>query len=134
FIGFHVAQTLKRRGDFCIGIDNFNSYYDPMLKRARQKILLDCEIEVLPIDIRDERAICELIQEQNITHIVHLAAQASVRHSFKAPYDYVEANLKGFTSILECCRRFSHIPLVYASSSSVYGSHSKIPFSTEEKT
>jgi UDP-glucuronate 4-epimerase len=134
FIGFHLARHLKKRGDFCLGLDNFNSYYDPQLKRDRASVLQKQGIEVVSADIQEQGAIKLLILKHGITHVVHLAAQAGVRHSLSHPDDYVASNLHGFVSILEACRFFPSIQLIYASSSSVYGLNKKIPFSVEDKT
>ncbi len=134
FIGFHLAQFLKKRGDFVIGLDNFNSYYDPQLKRDRAEILKKLGIETAHADIRDLDILKLLLQRHEITHVAHLAAQAGVRHSITHPADYVDSNLQGFVSVLEACRQFPDIKLVYASSSSVYGLNKKIPFSVEDKT
>ena len=134
FIGFHLAQSLKRRGDFAIGIDHFNSYYDPQLKKNRADQLIKEGVEVLHADIRDTDLIKRLILHYQITHVVHLAAQAGVRHSLMEPNDYVASNLDGFVSILEACRHFPHLKLIFASSSSVYGLNKKIPFSVEDRT
>lgn len=134
FIGFHLALHLQKRGDFVIGLDNFNTYYDQKLKRDREEILRHSGIPIARLDIRDRDSLKKLLQEHQITHIVHLAAQAGVRHSISQPDDYVAANLEGFVSILESCRAFPSIKLTYASSSSVYGLNKKIPFSVEDKT
>jgi UDP-glucuronate 4-epimerase len=131
FIGFHLAKYLKARRDFVIGLDNFNAYYDPTLKRARQK---ECGIEIVEGDICDTALLKKLLQAHGITHFVHLAAQAGVRHSFSNPNDYVASNLVGFVSVLEACRAIQDVKLTYASSSSVYGSNKKIPFSPDDKT
>lgn len=134
FIGFHLAQRLKKRGDFAIGLDNFNAYYDPQLKKDRSEILRKQGIEIVPGDIRDRDALKLLLLRHGITHVVHLAAQAGVRHSLSAPDDYVASNLQGFVSVLEACRLFPSLKLIYASSSSVYGLNKKIPFSVDDKT
>ena len=134
FIGFHLAQRLKKRGDFAIGLDNFNAYYDPQLKKDRAEQLLKQDIEIITGDIRDRDALKLLLLRHGITHVVHLAAQAGVRHSLSAPDDYVASNLQGFVSILEACRLFPSLKLIYASSSSVYGLNKKIPFSVDDKT
>ncbi|MBU6383217.1 MAG: NAD-dependent epimerase/dehydratase family protein [Verrucomicrobia bacterium] len=134
FIGFHLASALKKRGDFCLGLDHFNSYYDPNLKRARAAQLKNEGVEVLPLDICDREAIQSLLLQHGITHLVHLAAQAGVRHSLSHPDDYVASNLQGFVSILEAIRHVPTIKLVYASSSSVYGLNKKSPFSVEDPT
>ncbi|HEX2582580.1 MAG TPA: NAD-dependent epimerase/dehydratase family protein [Chlamydiales bacterium] len=134
FIGFHLARHLKVRGDFIIGLDNFNAYYDVRLKRKRELILAQEAIEILEADIRDTSFLKNLLVKHQITHIVHLAAQAGVRYSFVNPDDYVSSNLQGFASILEACRFNPLTKLIYASSSSVYGLNEKIPFSIEDKT
>lgn len=134
FIGFHLAKAVSARGDFCVGLDHFNSYYDPNLKKARAALLKKEGIEVLPLDICEKDAIKLLFLKHGITHVVHLAAQAGVRHSLTNPDDYVASNLQGFVSILEALRYFPSIKLVYASSSSVYGLNKKIPFAVEDAT
>ena len=134
FIGFHLAQFLKKRGDFVIGLDNFNTYYDANLKRDRAKILQSQEIEILSADIRDRELLQLGLLRHAITHVVHLAAQAGVRHSLSEPDDYVASNLHGFVSVLEACRKFPHIKLIYASSSSVYGLNKKTPFHPDDQT
>lgn len=134
FIGFHLARRLKMRGDFCLGLDNFNSYYDPELKKNRGLELQKQGIEVVHADIQERDKIKELLFRHGITHVAHLAAQAGVRHSISHPDDYVASNLQGFVSVLEACRFFPSIKLVYASSSSVYGLNKKIPFSVDDPT
>ena len=134
FIGFHLALKLKQRGDFVVGTDNFNSYYDSKLKRDRQTHLHQEHIEVFAADIRDRDFLRLLLLRHEITHVVHLAAQAGVRHSIYEPDDYVASNLQGFVSILEACRTFPNLKLIFASSSSVYGLNKKIPFSVEDPT
>jgi UDP-glucuronate 4-epimerase len=134
FIGFHLTQFLHKRGDFCLGYDNFNSYYDPQLKKDRAHLLQNQGIEIVTADILDRELLKQLLHRHNITHVVHLAAQAGVRHSLTHPDDYVSSNLQGFVSILEAVRCFPAIKFVYASSSSVYGTNKKIPFSVEDKT
>ena len=119
FIGFHLAKQLKRRGDFCLGLDHFNPYYDPELKKSRAKELLALGIEVVHADIQEKETVQKLLFQHGITHVAHLAAQAGVRHSISHPDDYVASNLQGFVSILEACRLFPSLKLVYASSSSV---------------
>jgi len=134
FIGFHLAKSLKKRGDFCLGLDNFNSYYDTQLKKSRAEQLQKLGIEVVHADICERDVIKLLLLKHGITHVVHLAAQAGVRHSLSHPDDYVASNLQGFVSILESVRLFPAIKFVYASSSSVYGLNKKIPFSVDDKT
>ncbi len=134
FIGYHLALHLKKRGDLVVGIDNFNAYYDPKLKRDRRDQLVQAGIEILTADIRDRDFLRLLLLRNEITHVVHLAAQAGVRHSLFEPDDYVASNLHGFVSILEACRTFPGIKLIYASSSSVYGLNQKTPFSIDDPT
>lgn len=134
FIGFHLALKLKNRNDFVIGYDNFNSYYDTDLKFAREKILNNHGIEIIHADIRDRSLLHELLKKNKITHLIHLAAQAGVRHSLICPDDYIASNLEGFVSVLESCKDLKDLKIIYASSSSVYGKNKKIPFSTEDVT
>ena len=134
FIGFHLALYLQKRGDFVVGLDNFNSYYDIRLKFEREQVLKDHHVNILNADIRDKENTKKLISLHNITHVVHLAAQAGVRHSLTNPDDYVDSNLHGFVSTLEACRAFPGLKLTYASSSSVYGLNKKTPFSVDDKT
>ena len=117
FIGFHLAYQLKKRGDFVLGLDNFNPYYDPLLKKARAAELKKLGIHVEVKDVCEKDKLKLLILKNGITHIVHLAAQAGVRHSISHPDDYVASNLWGFVSILETLRTFPNIKLVYASPS-----------------
>ncbi len=132
FIGFHLAKALGERGDFALGVDNFIPYYDPSLKLAREKELKKRGIHILHGDICDKEKLLKTIEENKITHIAHLAAQAGVRYSLTHPEAFVKSNLEGFASLLEVCRKNPHIPLVYASSSSVYGKNEKIPFSIDD--
>ena len=134
FIGFHLARHLKMRGDFVLGLDNFNSYYDLHLKKMREQELLLFEVEVLKGDICNTKFLKDLLVKHEITHIVHLAAQAGVRYSLENPEEYVSSNLQGFVSVLEACRSNPSVKLIFASSSSVYGLNEKIPFSVEDKT
>lgn len=129
FIGFHLSLMLKQRGDDVFGCDNFNSYYDPSLKQERARLLSAAGIPVLDCDIVDKERLKTELKNFAISHFVHLAAQAGVRHSLKHPESYVHSNLNGFVQILEALRDFPQIKLVYASSSSVYGLNAKIPFS-----
>ena len=130
FIGSHVAHALLDRGDAVIGVDNVNSYYDVRLKRARLQRLLERDGFTLhEVDISDREGFGAALAGSDIRRVVHLAAQAGVRHSLEHPFDYVDANLAGHMVILEFCRHkenFEH--LVYASSSSVYGGNTKLPF------
>lgn len=132
FVGFHLALRLKERGDKVIGFDNFNDYYDPALKLARAKELEKAGIRVTEGDLSNESLLKRCVDEHETTHVVHLAAQAGVRYSIKNPHAYVKSNLEGFVNILEVCRHRSSIPLIYASSSSVYGLNEKTPFSEKD--
>ena len=117
-----------------IGLDNFNHYYDPKLKEYRADRLAKLGIEVIRGDINDSLLIQKIIDDEKITHIVHLAAQAGVRYSLTNPQAYVDSNITGFLSILEICRKNPHLFLTYASSSSVYGTNKKVPFSEIDQT
>lgn len=128
FIGFHLGLALKQRGDFVFGCDNFNPYYSPLLKRKRTQLLAEAGIPVIDCDIVDRVRIETEIKNNQISHFVHLAAQAGVRHSIEYPESYVHSNLNGFVQVLEALRHFSKIKFIYASSSSVYGLNAKIPF------
>jgi UDP-glucuronate 4-epimerase len=134
FIGFHLSRHLKSRGDQVLGLDNFNAYYDPTLKRQRAQLLKDTGVNIVEGDVCDVTLLDRLVEENQITHLVHLAAQAGVRYSIDCPDAYLKANLDGFLQILECCRRHPGIPLVYASSSSVYGRNKETPFSIKDRT
>ena len=136
FIGFHVSQVLLARGDTVIGIDNLNSYYDVALKAARVKALEAHanarNFQFIKLDIADNQALADLFTSHKPQRVVHLAAQAGVRYSLKNPHAYTQSNLVGFTNILEACRHYAVEHLLYASSSSVYGGNSKLPFSEQD--
>lgn len=134
FIGFHLAHHLHRRGDMVVGCDNFNDYYSPELKKQRAQILTKLGIQVINADVQDLPKLEEIVSTYHITHVIHLAAQAGVRYSKVNPQSYADANLDGFLQILELIRRHPHIPLIYASSSSVYGLNEKVPFSEADPT
>jgi UDP-glucuronate 4-epimerase len=135
FIGFHVARRLLAEGRAVIGLDNLNSYYDPALKEARLKILRgEPGFAFEPIDLADRASMKGLFAKHRFAKVVHLAAQAGVRHSIDHPHAYVDANLEGFVNVLEGCRHHGCTHLVYASSSSVYGANTKLPFSVDDKT
>jgi UDP-glucuronate 4-epimerase len=137
FIGFHVSKALLARGDEVVGVDNLNPYYEPRLKHARLEVLNPMPgFRFHHADIADEDAIRTVLETSPaVDRLVHLAAQAGVRHSLEKPFDYVESNLKGHMVILEACRHA--IPglkhCVYASSSSVYGGNDTIPFSVDDR-
>jgi len=133
FIGFHVAQQLLRDGRDVVGLDNINSYYDPALKEARRAELAKSDrLRFVKLDLADRDGMARLFKEHRFPYVVHLAAQAGVRHSLVDPFAYVDANLTGFTTILEGCRHNGCRHLLYASSSSVYGSNTQMPFSVHE--
>jgi len=127
FIGAHVCRALRARGDVVVGLDSYNDYYDPQLKRDRVAALCpDVAIETLDIADRDALEAC--FARHRPRRVIHLAAQAGVRYSLENPHAYVQANLVGFVNLLECCRHGGVEHLVYASSSSVYGGNAKPPF------
>lgn len=134
FIGFHTALAAAKRGDFVIGCDDFNAYYDPDLKRKRAALLLKEGITTLPLDICDTDSLAELLKTHNITDVLHLAAQAGVRHALTHAEEFVHSNLKGFVSLFEALKSMPHIQCVYASSASVYGHNKKAPFSEKDST
>ena len=133
FIGMHVAQSLLARGETVIGIDNLNNYYDIKLKLARlSQLQLMEKFKFELIDIADRSKVASLFEYEKFDRVVHLAAQAGVRYSIKNPHAYVDSNLIGFVNVLEGCRHTVVEHLVYASSSSVYGGNTKIPFSEDD--
>ncbi len=133
FIGMHLAQRLLAAGETVLGIDNFNAYYDPKLKHDRLARLAHHRNFIFKrVEIAEQGEMKMLFEEHAIRRVVHLAAQAGVRHSFKAPQDYIDANITGFLNVLEMCRHHGTEHLVYASSSSVYGANSKLPFSEHD--
>ena len=133
FIGYHLAERLLDRGDTVVGLDNLNDYYDPSLKEARLARIKDREGFVFAkIDLVDRDAVAELFEREHFDRVVNLAAQAGVRYSFENPHAYVDSNLVGFMNILEGCRHTQVAHLVYASSSSVYGANTTMPFSIHD--
>lgn len=150
FIGFHLAKSLSNKGIEVIGIDNLNDYYDVKLKYERLnrigiehkkisnngKLLISSiypNFRFAKIDIVNLIKLEELFKKEDFTHVVNLAAQAGVRFSIDNPHIYIQSNIVGFINLLECCRHNKIKHLVYASSSSVYGANSKIPFSEEDR-
>ena len=130
FIGFHLCRRLLDRGDHVIGVDNLNDYHDVSLKEARLERLTGGEnFDFRRLDIADIDAVRSLFAEERPEVVVNLAAQAGVRYSLQNPYAYVNANILGFTNILEGCRHNPVRHLVFASSSSVYGANTSMPFS-----
>ncbi len=133
FIGSHVAQRLLERGDTVFGLDNVNDYYDPTLKEARLARLAPFEkFTIHRQNLSDREAMKALFESGKIRRVVHLAAQAGVRYSLVNPYAYMESNIEGFLNILESCRHAKVEHLVYASSSSVYGANTQLPFSVRD--
>merc|ERR1712137_187128 len=134
FVGFHTALALKKRGDGVLGIDNFNSYYPVGLKRDRAATLEKAGVLTLEMDLNDGDRLTKLMDECKFTHILALAAQAGVRYATKHPQSYVSSNIAGFVKLLEVARNADPMPrIVYASSSSVYGLNTKVPFSEEDR-
>ena len=130
FIGSHTSQYLLDRGDAVIGIDNLNDYYDPSLKEARLlKLKNNNNFSFHKIDIIDKDAIDSIFKSESPDYVIHLAAQAGVRYSLENPYAYIDSNITGFMNILEACRYHPVKHLVFASSSSVYGANTLMPFS-----
>lgn len=131
FIGFHVAARLLAQGRRVVGLDNLNDYYDPALKRARLAQLTPMAgFRFEAIDLADRAAVAALFARDRFPVVIHLAAQAGVRHSLNDPFAYLDANLAGFLAVLEGCRHHGCRHLLYASSSSVYGANTAVPFAT----
>ncbi|KAL6540847.1 UDP-glucuronate 4-epimerase 1 [Orobanche minor] len=135
FVGTHVSLALKKRGDGVVGLDNFNSYYDPSLKRARKNLLSSHGIFIVEGDVNDARMLAKLFEIVPFTHVMHLAAQAGVRYAMENPHSYVHSNIAGLVTLLEACKNADPQPsIVWASSSSVYGLNEKAPFSESDRT
>ncbi|XP_023527337.1 UDP-glucuronate 4-epimerase 3-like [Cucurbita pepo subsp. pepo] len=135
FVGTHVSVALKRRGDGVLGLDNFNNYYDQSLKRDRQALLERTGVFVVEGDINDSALLKKLFEVVPFTHVMHLAAQAGVRYAMENPSSYVHSNIAGLVSLLEVCKSANPQPaIVWASSSSVYGLNTKVPFSEQDRT
>ncbi len=133
FIGYHVARRLLENGKQVVGLDNLNAYYDPKLKDARLAELAKLKgFEFVRLDLADRAEMARLFTMRRFPYVVHLAAQAGVRHSLVDPHAYIDSNIVGFTNILEGCRHHGCKHLLFASSSSVYGSNTKMPFSIHE--
>ncbi len=133
FIGFHLAGRLLERGDEVVGLDNLNDYYDVSLKQARLAQLEGREnFRFVRLDLADREGVAKLFAGEKFDKVVNLAAQAGVRYSLINPYAYVDSNLVGFINVLEGCRHNGVEHLVYASSSSVYGANTRMPFSVHD--
>jgi UDP-glucuronate 4-epimerase len=132
FIGSHVCQYLLNRGDTVIGIDNLNDYYDVNLKYSRLEKTKHKNFSFIEVDIADKDKVETIFENHEINKVVNLAAQAGVRYSIENPWSYLNSNLTGFLSILEACRHHKIEHLVYASSSSVYGANTQLPFRVED--
>ncbi len=133
FVGFHTARTLLERGDTVVGLDNFNDYYDVNLKNARAAII-DAypNFKMARLDLNDRDGVEQLFKDERFEKVVHLAAQAGVRYSIENPHSYIDSNIVGTLHILEGCRHHKVKHLVYASSSSVYGANTAMPFSIHQ--
>jgi UDP-glucuronate 4-epimerase len=138
FIGFHVVKKLITRGDHVVGFDVVNDYYDPDLKERRLSILNElgaehgANYEFIRADLADAKAVNFAFAEHKFDRVIHLAAQAGVRYSIENPHAYVQSNLVGFTNIIEACRHNAVGHLTYASTSSVYGANTKMPFAERQ--
>ena len=141
FIGFHVARELIARGEEVVGLDSVNEYYDVSLKRARLALLTGSPVAVsdaggkfrfIQMDLLERWGLNSLFNSEKFDKVIHLAAQAGVRYSLTHPHAYSDANLTGFLNILEACRHNAVAHLVFASSSSVYGGNTRMPFSTRD--
>lgn len=133
FIGMHVARILLERGDEVVGIDNLNDYYTQQLKHDRLAQLRSfANFKFFALDVVDANALQQLFSREQFQRVIHLAAQAGVRYSLTNPTAYIQSNLVGFSNILESCRKHQTEHLVYASSSSVYGSNSHMPFTVHD--
>lgn len=133
FIGFHVCARLLRDGHQVVGVDNFSDYYDPQLKHARLRAIQDHPSFVFhKLELSDRNAVAAIFRDAQPKSVINLAAQAGVRYSIKNPYPYIDSNIVGFLNVLEGCRWHGVEHLVFASSSSVYGSNTRMPFSTHD--
>jgi len=132
FIGFHTTKKFVELGHEVVGIDNLNNYYDVNLKKSRLQQIKSKSFTFIECDFANNAMLEQIFAEHNFQKVIHLGAQAGVRHSLSHPQDYVQSNLVGFVNILEACRHAKISHLVYASSSSVYGMNEKIPFSESD--
>jgi UDP-glucuronate 4-epimerase len=133
FIGYHTSERLLARGDEVVGLDNVNDYYDPTLKEARiARLSAKPGFRLFRMDLADRDGVARLFREERFDRVINLAAQAGVRYSITNPHAYIESNLVGFINILEGCRHHEVQHLTYASSSSVYGANTAMPFSVHQ--
>jgi len=133
FIGYHTAQRLLERGEQVVGLDNLNSYYDPKLKSARlDQLKTHPSFRFERLDLADRSGVAQLFERERFQRVVHLGAQAGVRYSLENPLAYVDSNLVGTATVLEGCRHTGVEHLVYASTSSVYGANTELPFSVHQ--
>lgn len=133
FVGFHLAKRLLEAGKSVVGLDNLNDYYDPALKLARLELLKPhARFRFLQLDLADRAGMKATFEQYRCPNVIHLAAQAGVRYSLQNPHAYADSNLEGFVNILEGCRHTESRHLVFASSSSVYGANTKLPFSVHD--
>ena len=133
FIGFHLSKALLAEGKTVVGLDNLNSYYDVTLKEKRLEMLQGKNFTFVREDIANGEKVDALIKDGKFDRVVHLAAQAGVRYSLTNPEAYIESNLLGFFNVMEACKKRAVPHFVYASSSSVYGANTKLPFSEDDK-
>ncbi|MBT5078795.1 MAG: NAD-dependent epimerase/dehydratase family protein, partial [Candidatus Marinimicrobia bacterium] len=137
FIGFHLTKRLCDEGHYVVGVDNLNDYYDVQLKRdrlAQLNVFVESGLfNFHKIDIADLSDLEAIFDETNFDIVINLAAQAGVRYSLENPHEYIRSNVQGFMNVLECCRHNNIGKLIYASSSSVYGRNTKLPFSEDDK-
>ena len=133
FIGFHTSRHLLARGDEVVGLDNLNEYYDVTLKHARLELLEhETKFRFVKLDLADRAAMADLFKNEKFERVVHLGAQAGLRYSIEAPFAYIDSNLLGTMCVLEGCRHNGVEHLVYASTSSVYGANTKMPFTVHQ--
>ncbi|WZE73748.1 NAD-dependent epimerase [Macrococcus sp. CCM 2573] len=132
FIGSNLAKKLKEKGHDVFGIDNLNDYYSVELKKDRLSKFLNNEFKNYEINLEDYEAVKEVFEKEQPEVVINLAAQAGVRYSLENPFTYIQSNVNGFMSILEACRHNDVKNLIYASSSSVYGANTSLPFSTSD--
>ena len=130
FIGFHTAKLLLERGDEVVGLDNLNAYYDVTLKHARLRVLEPyTKFKLAKLDLADRDGVAKLFAAEKFERVIHLGAQAGVRYSIEAPFAYIDSNVQGTMTVLEGCRHNGVQHLVFASTSSVYGANTTMPFS-----